>query len=399
MDQPLAGLKVVDLTWHVAGPQATKLLADYGAEVLKVERPETGDPARRYGPFPGDIPHRERSGMFLHLNTNKRGITVNLKTAAGRTIVRELAKSADVLVESFSPGVAARFGFDYESLCRLNPRLIVCSVSNYGQTGPYRDYKATEMTMYAHAGLVHSLGVPEREPLRSVDHLPEYQAGGTAAAAIVGAAIHQRWSGEGQFVDVSLFEVGSGSSDRRITRTLGYEYTGESIPRSPAGSMPGGAALPCSDGYVLFTVSPPSRWRRLFEMIGAPQLASTGTSALPGLATEEELSALLYPWCLERTKQQVMERAQAHGVPATAINSPSDILRDPYLRERGYFVEADHAEAGRLAYAGRALFIDGEAWEMRRAAPLLGEHNEEVLCGGLGFSTAEAGLLRAEGVI
>ena len=120
---------------------------------------------------------------------------------------------------------------------------------------------------------------------------------------------------------------------------------------------------------------------------------------MPGLATEEELSALLYPWCLERTKQQVMERAQAHGVPATAINSPSDILIDPYLRERGYFVEADHAEAGRLAYAGRALFIDGEAWEMRRAAPLLGEHNEEVLCGGLGFSTAEVGLLRAEGVI
>ena len=399
MEQPLQGLRVLDLGWHVAGPYAAKLLADYGADVVKVERPGTGDPSRGYGPFPSDIPHPERSGTFLHLNTNKRGITLNLQTQPGAAILRELARTADVLLESFAPGVMDRLGLDYASLSRLNPSLVMCSLTNYGQTGPYRDYKATDMTVYAHAGLSHTLGVPDREPLKSVDHLIEYQAGSTAAAAIIAASLHRRWTGDGQHVDVSLFEVGSGSADRRMTRTLGYEYTGALGTRQPPGTMPSGAAIPCMDGYVLFTVSPPSRWARLFHMLGATELGEGGGSSLPGMVSEDELAALLYPFCLERTKQQVMEASQAHGVPATAINSPSDILSDPHLAERGYFVEADHPEAGRLSFAGRALFFNGSAWDMRRTPPLLGQHNVEVLCGELGLSSYELSHLRAEGVV
>ena len=403
MGQPLEGLKVLDLTWHLAGPYATKLIADYGADVLKVERTGLGDPARMYGPFPGDIPHLERSGAFLHLNTNKRGVTLNLKTEAGKSVLMELAKGADVLVESFSPGIMDCLGLDYDSVARVNPRLIMCSVSNYGQTGPCKDWKATDLTMYGHAGLLYSMGIPEREPLKSLEHLTEYQAGATAAAAVVGAALHQTWSGEGQHIDVSLFEVASGTSDRRITRTLGYEYAGVITGREPIGTLPSGAVLPCSDGYALIIVSPPSRWPRVFEMLGAPDLGKRGGAnvgspwALP--ETREEVDALLYPWFLERTKQRAMAEGQAHGMPISAINGPADILRDPHLTARGYFVEADHAEAGRLAYAGRGLYFDDKSWDMRRPPPLLGQHNDEVFRGELGFSRHDLASLRMEGAI
>ena len=178
--QPLTGMTVLDLTWHVAGPYATKMLADYGAEVLKVERPLTGDPARTYGPFPGDIPHPERSGTFLHLNTNKRSITADLKSETGKRMVRELARDADVLVESFSPHVMASLGLDYPALARVNPRIVMCSLSNFGQAGPYRDWKATDMTINALSGLMLTTGVADKPPLKPADHLMAYQAGSLA---------------------------------------------------------------------------------------------------------------------------------------------------------------------------------------------------------------------------
>ena len=168
--QPLAGLKVLDFTWHLAGPYASKLLADYGADVVKVERPGVGDPARRYGPFPGDRPHPERSGLFLHVNTNKRSITLDLRDDSAKAIALELAREADVVMESFSPGVMDAFGLGCQALREVNPRLVMCSLSSYGQTGPYRDWKATDMTMYALAGSLKNDGgaepraAPQRRP-------------------------------------------------------------------------------------------------------------------------------------------------------------------------------------------------------------------------------------------
>src|SRR5262249_3556371 len=147
-EQPLTGVKVLDLTWQLAGPYCTKLLADYGADVIKIERPDGGDPARRLGPFPGDTPHPERSGTVLLLNTNKRSVTLDLKSTTGRAIARQLARDVDLVVESFRPGVIERLGLDYETLAHGNPRLVMTRISSFGQTGPYRDWKATEIVMY-----------------------------------------------------------------------------------------------------------------------------------------------------------------------------------------------------------------------------------------------------------
>ncbi|MEE9284511.1 MAG: CoA transferase [Dehalococcoidia bacterium] len=402
--QPLAGLNVLDLTWHVAGPYATSLLADYGADVLKVERPGVGDPARRYGPFPGDVPHPERSGTFLHLNTNKRSITLDLQTAPGRALIMALARDADVVVESFAPRVLSSLGLDYDALSRINPRLVMCSLSNFGQTGPYRDWKATDFTLHAIGGQTVSTGVSEQEPLKAADHLMEYQAGSMVALAVMGAVLHQRWQGVGQYIDVAVYEVIQTSADRRMTALLGYEYNGQPAVRSPM--LPTALPLgyfPCKDGYVCMVVAPPARWTRFMALIGREDLIDDSRFQSPDVwarpEIKEEIDGMFYPWLLERTKQQVMEEAQAARIATTAISTPLDVLNDPHFQARGFFRRADHPEAGVLPYAGPSFSIDGGGWELRSTAPLLGQHNQEVYMGRLGLAPHEMSRLRAEGVV
>src|SRR4030043_1673381 len=179
LEQALSGVKIIDLTWYISGPYCAKLLADYGAEVIKVEKAGEGDPARRMGPFFKDDPHPEKSGLFLHLNTNKQGITLNLKTATGKKILKELVKDADILVENFRPHVMPGLGLDYETLKKVNPRLVMVSISSFGQTGPYREFKAAEIVEYAMGGEMYSTGIAGREPLKLGGNVGRNQ-GGTA---------------------------------------------------------------------------------------------------------------------------------------------------------------------------------------------------------------------------
>jgi len=172
INQPLSGVKVLDLSWYISGPYCTKLLADYGADVLKVEMPGEGDPARKLGPFFKDDPHPEKSGLFLYLNTNKKGITLNLKSSWGNDVIKELVKDVDILVESFSPDVMERLGLSYEDLEKINPRLLFTSISNFGQFGPYRDYKASELIIYGMGGAMNESGLPDREPLKKATGTP-----------------------------------------------------------------------------------------------------------------------------------------------------------------------------------------------------------------------------------
>ena len=401
--QPLAGLNVLDLTWHVAGPYATKLMADYGANVLKIERPG-GDPARRYGPFPNDVPHQERSGTFLHLNTNKRSITLNLQTARGQDLFNELARDADVIVESFAPRVLPSLGLDYQALSQINPRVIMCCLSNFGQTGPYRDWKATDFTLHAIGGQTVSTGVAENQPLKGTDHLMEYQAGSMAALAVMGAVLHQHWEGVGQQLDVAIYEVVQTSADRRMTALLGYEYNGKPSTRAPM--LPTALPLgyfPCKDGHACMVVAPPARWTRFMGLIGRedliddPRFESPAVWASPEI--KEEIDGMFYPWLLDRTKQQVMEEAQAARIATAAISNPLEVLNDPHFRARNFFRRAGHPEAGDLPYAGPSFFIEGGGWELSSTAPLLGQHNREVSPGRLGLSSLELSQLRAEEVI
>ena len=398
-DGALSDLRVLDFTHYVTGPYATKLLADYGADVLKVERVDGGDGARRMGPFPDDMPHPEKSGMFLHLNTNKRGMTLNLKSAQARDIVMRLVESADVVVESFRPGQMATFGLDYATLRTVNPQLVMTSISNFGQTGPYRDFRASDLIIYGMGGEMYSTGLEDREPLKLGENLVLYQAGAIAATATMGAV----FATGSQHVDVSIMETQVGSIDRRMSMLLAYQYNGEVSKRSAsatAGGYPNGVYI-CLDGYVQISGGR-NYFERVVAMMGAPDELLDERWYAPEAQydpeLEDEFNAYFIPWCLERTKQEVWHLAQEAHVLSGPINAASDLVSDANFRQRGAFAEFDHPAAGRLLYPGRPFIMNESPWSIRRPAPLLGQHTDETL-GALGYTAPDIAALRAQGVI
>jgi len=403
-DTALADITVLDLTHYIAGPYCTKLLADFGADVIKIERPDGGDPARRYGPFPHDEPHPEKSALFLHLNTNKRGVTLNLKTSAGRDLFKALIQGVDVLVENFSPRVMPRLGLAYETLEALNPRLVMMSISNFGQTGPYRDYRAQDILIYAMGGPMRATGVAEREPLKMAGNLMQYQAGTMAATATMVGIFAARLHGIGQRIDLSLFETHAGTVDRRSTYLTAYAYAGEESTRQsqgPQDALPRGI-YPCLDGYICIYVTD-EWWPRLAHMLERPDLLTDPRFATPLARRNPEhqpdFDAIFYPWLLERTKQEIMERAQAARVLMTAVNTPEDVLHDRHFQARGFFVEVQHPVAGRVTQPGAPFRMTATPWAVRRPAPRLGQHNEEIYGGRLGLSREELVVLREQGAI
>ena len=414
----LAGLKALDFTHYIAGPYCAKLLADYGADVIKVERPPAGDGARRIGPFPGDVAHPEKSGLFLHLNTNKRGIALDLKRDAAAPIIRRLAEWADIVVESYRPGVAERLGIGYEALRRVNPGLVYTSISNFGQTGPYRDYAGSEIVFYAIGGEMHSTGLADREPLKLGGNVGLYQAGAVAAVATMGAVLAGAFAadiadadgdgadaGGGQHIDVSILETQLGSVDRRQSALLAHQYTGE-LSRRPAAGGSGGypnAVYPCADGYFQINGSR-MYFPRTVAMLGnPPELADArwqDPAAQGDAAMQEEFEAQSFlPWILERSRAEAWAAAQAHRVLSGPINGMADLDVDPSFNGRGALAEGDHPEAGRLRYPGRPFVMDKSPWRLRRTAPLLGEHTAAVLSEVAGCDDDEIAALEQAGVI
>ena len=399
VDGALSDIRVLDFTHYIPGPYATKLLADYGADVLKVEQPGIGDGARRIGPFPGDVPHPEKSGTFLHLNTNKRSITLNLKSSGAQEIVRQLVKDVDVVVESFRPGQMAAFGMDYKTLRSVNPQIVMSSISNFGQTGPYRDFKTSDLIIYGMGGEMYSTGLEDREPLKLGENTVLYQAGAIAATATMGAL----FADGSQHVDISLMETQIGSIDRRMSMLLAYQYNGEISKRSAtatAGGYPNGVFI-CLDGYVQIAGGR-NYFDRVVAMMGAPdelleeRWYEPESQYDPEL--EDEFNAYFIPWCLERTKLEIWHSAQKAGVLSAPINAASDLVGDAEFHRRGAFAEIDHPVAGTLLYPGRPFIMNESPWCVRRSAPLLGEHTDEVLT-DLGYGKEDIEQLREQGVI
>jgi crotonobetainyl-CoA:carnitine CoA-transferase CaiB-like acyl-CoA transferase len=236
-EQTLSGVKVLDLTWYLAGPYCTKMFADFGADVLKVERPPEGDPARNIGPFLGDDAHPEKSVLFANLNLNKKSITLDLKSTGGKETFKELVKDTHILVESFSPGVLARLGLDYERLKKINPTLVMTSISNFGQTGPYRDFKMSELILNGVGGDMYSAGIPRREPLKLGGNCLQYQVGQMAAAATIAAYWVQQDQGIGQYLDISMQEVLATDTNHKSTNLVSWAYSGMGLTTNVLGRL------------------------------------------------------------------------------------------------------------------------------------------------------------------
>jgi crotonobetainyl-CoA:carnitine CoA-transferase CaiB-like acyl-CoA transferase len=399
----LDGVKLLDLTHHIAGPFCTRYLADFGADVIKVERPGAGDPTRTQGPFAGDDPHPDKSGVFLYLNMNKRGITLDLKSATGRELLLRLVQWADVLVESFRPRVMPALGLSYETLAEANPRLVMTSISNFGQDGPYRDFEATEIVAFAMGGTMFGTGVQDREPVKYASTVALRQAGLAAAVATVMTLYGAEETGRGSHVDVSIMDTQSGSQDRTVTRLLAHQHTGEVFPRETIGVMTAAGTWPCKDGYINIRAEG-LRFPLVLRMMGRLDLLED-----PRFSNIDEWSKpenahlfnheILLPWLMERTKTEIWQAAQAEHILSGPIYTAEDVLKDEHFRSRGVWAEVDHPVAGSLTYPGRPFIMEATPWQVRRPAPTLGQHSREVYCDLLGCSPQQLAQLYQAGVV
>jgi crotonobetainyl-CoA:carnitine CoA-transferase CaiB-like acyl-CoA transferase len=398
----LEGIKVLDLTQYIAGPFCTKMMSDFGADVIKVEKPGTGDMARRYGPFPGDIPHPEKSGMFLYLNTNKRGITLNLKSRTGVEMFKELVKQADVLVESFSPRVMPSLGLDYETLSGINPGLVMTSISSFGQTGAYRDWKATELTMFALSGKMHSLGDPDREPLKYALNAFQYFTGQAGSLATTAAMMRAKKEGFGEYIEISILETMAGDVDNIVIR---YDYSGDRGRRTTAKNyiMYPFGGFPCKDGFVCIQgLGRGEEWLpRLFTMIGMPELKDDPrfSTAESRAQHTDEFYALLYSWLIDHTKQEVFDASAAVRYPMAPVYTTEELVKNEHYNERGFFPSMEHPAAGALTYPGAPYKLSEAGFELRKPAPLLGQHNGEVYRELMGYTEKDLCLLRRNSII
>lgn len=402
--QALAGLKVVEFGSFISAAYCTKLMADLGAEVIKIEEPQKGDESRDYGPFPDDIPHPERSGLYLYLNTNKFGVTLNVKTATGLKIIRELLREADVFVENNPPKVMNEIGLDYVKLKELNPRLIVTSLTPFGQTSPYKDYKAYAISCCAVGGVSQSIGHYWREPLTMPLAHGHYQAGVTGTLATMVAVLARDVTGRGQHVDVAETDVWA-------TYHVGFGITiyafgvKDSLRKGYIGggwTYPARRVIPCKDGYMALCAPQLKQWVKFLELMGNPEWAQNPRYRDRHAMEDdypEEVDALLAPWFLERTKKELFELFEKNAVPFAPLYNMADEVHDAHLKERAFFATIDREETGDLEYAGAPFKFSQTPWTLVRPAPLLGEHNEEIYCGRLGYSKEDLVALRRADVI
>ena len=416
-DQALADLKVVEYADFISGPFCAKLMADLGAEVIKIEEPSLGDTARRTGPFPNDIPHPERSGLFLYLNANKRSIALNPQTTTGASIFKELVKTADILIENMPPSTMEKLGLDYQSLRQINPGLIMTSVTPFGQFGSYSHYLANDLICCQMSGLAYhtpggGVDSPEGDPpLKPGGRQSDYIAGSTAAAATMFAVIARQSLGVGQHLDVSQQESIACFLRHQVPF---YTYDPEGAYQRAFGSrarIRRGAFgyLPCKDGYVINGSREEYQWRPLIGLAAGDKWEQDERfkGALEGefdLATfmlewGESVRSVLVEWTMKHTTEEVTAAAQSKGIPIVPCNMTEDLFESPQLAEREFFVEIDHPETGKLSYPGAPYQLSETPWRVDRPAPLLGQHNEEILCGRLGYSKEDLVRLRESGVI
>ncbi|MDY7033708.1 MAG: CoA transferase [Thermodesulfobacteriota bacterium] len=397
----LAKVKVVEWAQFVSGPYCSKLLADLGAEVIKIEKPGTGDESRRRGPFPNDIPHPEKSGLFFYLNTNKRGITLNMENPAGRKIFKELIQEADILIEDHQPKVTEKHGLDYQNLIRLNPRLIVTSITPFGQTGPLKDLKAYHLNTYHSAGLGYltpqSKPGTSRQPLAAGGYFGEYGCGLIGAVATLGALHAQRINGRGQQVDISKQEA-----LLSLCMVQASRYPNEGVVQNRFHSQGEyGDIYQCKDGHIVEMTNEENQWQAFVELMGNPEWAIDERYKKPAFRKEhyKELNRNIAGWMMEHTKDEIYHEAQKLGFAVAPVMNAEDIVNSEQSKAREFFSEADHAEMGRIKFPSAPYKLSASPWAMERSAPLLGQHNEEIYCKRLGFSLQELEDMKSNGIM
>ena len=405
----LAGLRVLEVGAMFSAPYCGKLLADAGADVIKLEPPSAGDPARRYGPWPDDIPHPERSGLFLYLNAGKRGITANLETPTGRDILRRLVAASDAVVHNIPPADLERLGLDYDDLAAGagNPDLVMASISPWGLSGPWRDYKAYDINLAAAGGICEGLGAPDREPLTFGAPSVGYFAGMAAASSIVMALLGRDAHG-GQHIDIAEAETMAGLYNGpealmavyqwRVTRRTGHHALDFPYPN---------CILRCRDGHIFVGAPEGRQWRRLLEAMGNPAWAQEerfrNRTAMNNRYADE-VDGYMEAWLADYTKAELLALALEQRIPLAPVRTYDEVRADPSLADLFVVIERD--DTGPIAYPGAPYRLPGNAAAADSAAalplapaPTLGQHNRELLCHELGYTPAELVKLYQTGIV
>ncbi len=397
----LSDLKIVELGELAGAPYASKLMADMGAEVIKIERPGAGDRARTRGPFPGDEPHPEKSGMFLYLNTNKLGVTLDIASAEGFEIFEKLIAGADILIHNVIPPEMDRVGLDYERLRKVNPKLIMTSITPWGLSGPYRDWRAEDLTVWTGGGVCVLNGAPGRfdlPPLKTFGSQSGYQGGVHGAVATMGAVMARLRDGEGQHIDVPMQEAIAAQLEMTFEYWPYMKMIATRLGQKPLQPV---ETFEAKDGYIYICCIEEHQWRAFVSLMGDPEWAGEEIfkDRLVRALNWDALKIFLEEYVSQQTVLGLYEKAQARRIPFAPVSTMGDLLSSEHLKARGFFVEIAQPVAGTHKYPGAPLKYHRTPWAIRMPAPTLGQHNREVFGGRLGMTAARLGELERRGVI
>lgn len=399
----LSGLRIVELGEGIAPAYCGKLLADLGADVVKVEPPVRGDVLRRRGPFPGDEPHPEHSALFLYLNTNKLGMTLDPSCSTGSELLRRLLERADVVIDGLAVGTLATWGLDDQTLRQSYPRLVVTHLSPFGQTGPYARYRGTSLTVLAYANIAWGIGEPGRPPLAIPYDQADYQGGMAGATATMMALLARERSGQGQVADVAAAETYATLYAQGMIPTFVFlGVTGQRQGHRRVDHYPY-TILPCKDGYVCLICREGRQWRRFVEdILGNPEWTQSPRYRNRRVMAEEypdEVDALLAPWLMSHTKEEIFALCRQRRVPFAPVRTMDEVANAAELEACGFFVAVPRDGSGPLRAPGPPFRMSATPWRIRRPAPRLGEHNAAIFCDELGVERAELVALSRSGII
>lgn len=394
METTLSGLKVLDFTRVYSGPYCTMLLADLGADVIKIEACKKGDDTRFFYPIKNG-----ESGYFMYLNRNKKSLTLNLKSPKGKAIALALAKEADVLVENFSPGTMAGLGLDYEAVRAVNPSIVYASISGFGQNGPYRDKVAYDGVAQAMGGLVSLTGYPGSPPAKAGPAISDAASGIHAAFALMSALYRRQNTGQGQYIDVAMMDVVFSMLENAVSVKTLMGITQSRLGNANPSSAPYNMYR-CKDGFIVIATANDNLFVKLTKVMGQPELFEDPrfNSNPNRKANETAIDAIVERWTLEHTAAELEKILDAAGVPVSPVKTIDQLVQDPHLKHRNMLVEIDHPAVGAVVYPGNPLkFSDTPVTTFNRA-PLLGEHSAEILR-SLGYTDEAVAALQAENII